>query len=106
LVAPGWYGVANVKWLQQIHLQDRRFMGRFMSRDYDTLSKQMIGGEERWEERSVTRIRLKSDIVRVTKSGSDHNITGFVLNDGTDLRAIEVSIDGGPWQQAEIDPAS
>lgn len=106
LVVPGWYGVANVKWLNQIHLQDRRFMGRFMGRDYVTLSKQVIGGQERWEERSVTKIRLKSSIVRVTKSGSDHYVTGFVLNDGTALKAIEVSVDGGPWQQAEIDPAS
>ncbi|MDR2213680.1 MAG: molybdopterin-dependent oxidoreductase [Pseudomonadales bacterium] len=104
LIVPGWYGVANVKWLAQIHVQDRRFMGRFMARDYVTLSKIDIGGEERWEERSVTKIRLKSAIVRVTKSGDAHTIMGFALNDGTPLRAIEVSIDGGPWQAATIDP--
>jgi DMSO/TMAO reductase YedYZ molybdopterin-dependent catalytic subunit len=101
---PGWYGVANVKWLSQIHVQDTRYMGRFMARDYVTLQKTMIGGEERWEERSVTRIQLKSSIVRVTKAGDAHNITGFVLNDGTPLRAVEISIDGGPWQAATIDP--
>ena len=28
---------------------------------------------------------------------------GFVLNDGTPLRNVEISIDGGPWQQAEMD---
>lgn len=106
LVVPGWYGVANVKWLEQIHVQDRRYMGRFMARDYVTLSRQEIGGVERWEERSVTRMRLKSSIVRVTRRGSRYNIQGFVLNDGTPLRAVEVSIDGGPWQAAEIDPQS
>lgn len=106
LVVPGWYGVANVKWLTQIHVQDRRFMGRFMGRDYVTLSKQDIGGEVRWEERSVTKIRLKSSIVRVTKRGNSHRITGFVLNDGTPLRAVEVSIDGGAWQPATLDPAN
>ncbi|MES2605891.1 MAG: molybdopterin-dependent oxidoreductase [Pseudomonadota bacterium] len=106
LVVPGWYGVANVKWLNQIHVQDRRFMGRFMGRDYVTLSKQDIGGEVRWEERSVTKIRLKSSIVRVTRSGNNHTVTGFVLNDGTPLKAVEVSIDGGPWQAAKIDPAA
>jgi hypothetical protein len=31
---------------------------------------------------------------------------GFVLNDGTPLRSVEISVDGGPWQQAEIDPQS
>ncbi|HEY0962716.1 MAG TPA: sulfite oxidase [Pseudomonadales bacterium] len=104
LLVPGWYGVANVKWVGQIHVQDTRYMGRFMARDYVTLQKTVVGGEERWEERSVTRIQLKSAIVRVTKSGDAHNVVGFVLNDGTPLRAVEVSIDGGPWQQATIDP--
>ncbi|MGV3590332.1 MAG: sulfite oxidase [Gammaproteobacteria bacterium] len=104
VLVPGWYGVANVKWLNQIHVQDTRYMGRFMARDYVTLQKTVVGGEERWEERSVTRIQLKSSIVRVTKSGNAHNIVGFVLNDGTPLRAVEISIDGGPWQQATIDP--
>ena len=106
LLVPGWYGVANVKWLGQIHVQDTRFMGRFMARDYVTLQKTVVGGEERWEERSVTRIQLKSSIVRVPKAGNGHNVMGFVLNDGTPLRAVEVSIDGGPWQAATIDPAS
>jgi len=104
VVVPGYYGVCNVKWLSQIHIQDKRYMGRFMARDYVTLQKVDIGGEERWEERSVTKIHLKSSIIRVTKTGNDHNILGFVLNDGTPLRAVEVSIDGGPWQQAELDP--
>lgn len=104
LVVPGWYGVANVKWLGQIHVQDTRYMGRFMARDYVTLQKTVVGGEERWEERSVTRIQLKSAIVRVTKTGNAHNVLGFVLNDGTPLRAVEVSVDGGPWQAATIDP--
>src|SRR5262245_28433041 len=27
LVMPGWYGVANVKWLSEIHLQEGRFLG-------------------------------------------------------------------------------
>lgn len=106
LVVPGWYGVANVKWLGQIHVQDRRYMGRFMARDYVTLSKVDIGGEERWEERSVTKIRLKSSIVRVTRSGGRHTVMGFVLNDGTALESVEISIDGGAWQRAEIDPQS
>jgi DMSO/TMAO reductase YedYZ molybdopterin-dependent catalytic subunit len=106
LIVPGWYGVSNVKWLNQIHVQDRRFMGRFMARDYVTFSRREIGGVERWEERSVTKIQLKSAIVRVTKSENNHKITGFVLNDGTPLRSVEIKIDDGAWQAAEIDPAS
>jgi DMSO/TMAO reductase YedYZ molybdopterin-dependent catalytic subunit len=106
LIVPGWYGVANVKWMDQIHVQDRRYMGRFMARDYVTLSRRDIGGVERWEERSVTKIQLKSAIIRVTRRGGGHRIAGFVLNDGTPLRSVEVKIDDGPWQAAEIDPDS
>ncbi len=106
LVVPGYYGVANVKWLDQINVQDRRFMGRFMGRDYVTLSKRDVGGEVRWEERSVTKINLKSSIIRVTKNNAGHSIMGFVLNDGTALRTVEVKIDDGAWQAAQIDPAS
>jgi len=106
LIVPGWYGVANVKWLEQIHVQDRRFMGRFMARDYVTLSRRDVGGVERWEERSVTRMQLKSAIIRVTRRGADHVIMGFVLNDGTPLESVEVQIDGGPWLRADIDPES
>ncbi|MFL2554554.1 MAG: molybdopterin-dependent oxidoreductase [Candidatus Rariloculaceae bacterium] len=106
LIVPGRYGVSNVKWLNQIHIQDRRFMGRFMARDYVTLSRRDIGGVERWEERSVTKMQLKSVIVRVTRLDNLHKITGFVLNDGTPLRSVEVKIDEGPWQAAEVNSQS
>ena len=106
LIVPGWYGIANVKWLDQIHVQDRRFMGRFMARDYVTLSRRDIGGVKRWEERSVTKMQLKSSIIRVTRNDDGHKITGFVLNDGTPLRSVEVKTDDGPWQAAEIDSDS
>ncbi|WP_428099277.1 molybdopterin-dependent oxidoreductase [Candidatus Rariloculus sp.] len=106
LLVPGWYGVSNVKWLDHIHVQDRRYMGRFMARDYVTLSRREVGGVERWEERSVTKIRIKSSIIRVTRDDGGHTIMGFVLNDGTPLSSVEVMIDDGPWQQAEIDPES
>ncbi|MES3007894.1 MAG: sulfite oxidase [Pseudomonadota bacterium] len=106
LLVPGWYGVANVKWLTQIHIQDTRYMGRFMGRDYVTLKREMVGEQERWVENSVAKMNLKSAIVRVTRSGAEHTVTGFILNDGTPIRSVEVSIDGGPWQAANIDPQS
>ncbi len=104
LVVPGWYGVANVKWLNQIHVQDTRYMGRFMGRDYVTLKREEVGGVERWVENSVTTMNLKSAIIRVTELGGNYTIHGFVLNDGTPLRSVEVKIDDGPWQRAEMNP--
>ncbi len=102
LIVPGWYGVANVKWLTQIHVQNTRYMGRFMGRDYVTLKKENVGGVERWVENSVTTMNLKSSIVRVTEMGGRYSIQGFVLNDGTPLRSVEIKIDNGPWQTAEM----
>jgi len=104
LIVPGWYGVANVKWLSQIHVQDTRFMSRFMARDYVTLKKENIGGKERWVEQSVSRMNLKSIVSRVTKMGSNYTVSGFILNDGTPLKSVEVKIDNGPWQQAILNP--
>ncbi len=103
LIVPGWYGVANVKWLNQIHVQDTRFMGRFMARDYVTLKKDNLGGEERWVESSVAKMNLKSIISRVVKNGDKYIISGFVLNDGTPLKSVEIKIDDGHWQPAKFD---
>ena len=34
LIAPGWYGWPNVKWLTRIEVTDHRYAGNFMARDY------------------------------------------------------------------------
>jgi DMSO/TMAO reductase YedYZ molybdopterin-dependent catalytic subunit len=104
LVVPGWYGVANVKWITQIHVQDTRYMGRFMGRDYVTLKKANVGGVDRWVENSVTTMNLKSSIVRVTELGGNYKVQGFVLNDGTPIKSVEVKVDDGPWQTAQMNP--
>jgi len=106
LIIPGWYGVANVKWLNQIHVQDTRYMGRFMGRDYVTLKKANVGGVQRWVENSVTKMNLKSAIIRVVEAGGRYRIQGFVLNDGTPISSVEVKVDNGPWQRAELNPRS
>jgi DMSO/TMAO reductase YedYZ molybdopterin-dependent catalytic subunit len=104
LIVPGWYGVANVKWLNHIHVQDARFMGRFMSRDYVTLAGQKIGDQVVWNETSVSRMRIKSMVARLSRNGTRYTALGFVLNDGSPLRSVEVRIDNGPWQSAKMDP--
>ena len=106
LIMPGWYGVANVKWLSRIHVQRDPFMGKYQSRWYRTMREEKIDGETVWNETAVTHMRLKSVVARVAKTGSDHVITGFVLNDGTPVRSVEVKIDNGPWQVAPIDYAN
>ena len=111
LIMPGWYGVANVKWLSEIRLQENRFLGNYQARWYRTV--RAIGGtgeltdaETQFLETEVTKLNLKSVIARVRKSPGAHQVLGFVLNDGTPLRSVEVKVDEGPWQRAMLDPAN
>jgi DMSO/TMAO reductase YedYZ molybdopterin-dependent catalytic subunit len=111
LIMPGWYGVANVKWLSEIHLQEGRFLGTWQARWYRTI--RTVGGtgtetdpETQWVETEVTRLNLKSTIARVTKLGNAHRVRGWVLNDGTALRSVEVKVDDGPWKPAVLDAAN
>src|SRR5207249_10399981 len=66
LLVPGWYGVANVKWLTKIELSDSRFMNRFMGRDYVTVMGRQVGDHVEYTETSVGRQYVKSVISRVT----------------------------------------
>jgi DMSO/TMAO reductase YedYZ molybdopterin-dependent catalytic subunit len=104
LVVPGWYGVANVKWLDHIHAQDTRYVGRFMSRDYVTLMGQKVGDATIWNETLVSRIRVKSMVARLTRTGSRYSALGFALSGHAPLRMVEVRVDDGPWQRATLDP--
>jgi DMSO/TMAO reductase YedYZ molybdopterin-dependent catalytic subunit len=111
LILPGWYGVANVKWLAEVHLQEDRYLGNYQARWYRTLRGVGGTGEDadpqtQWVETEVTRMQLKSAIARVKKSGGAHQIVGFVLNDGSPVKSVEVQIDGGAWQKATLDPAN
>ena len=106
LIVPGWYGVANVKWLSEIHVQQDEYLGKFQARWYRTLRGEMIDGEMKWVETAVTHMQLKSFIARVTRDGSGLKVLGVVLNDGTPLKSVEVSVDGGPWQRATLDAAT
>jgi DMSO/TMAO reductase YedYZ molybdopterin-dependent catalytic subunit len=106
LIVPGWYGVANVKWLSEIHVQADEYLGKYQARWYRTLRGEMINGEMKWTEAAVTRMQLKSFIARVTREGSRHKVLGVVLHDGTPLKSVEVRADEGPWQSATLDPAT
>ena len=56
MIVPGCYGVSNVKWLSQIHLQEEEFMGKFQTRWYRTVRGETIDGEMSWKENAVTHM--------------------------------------------------
>ena len=101
LIAPGWYGVANVKWLTRIEVRDTRFMGRFMARDYVTIREEQRNGETENVETSVGRTLLKSAPAKVTRKDGQYRIVGAAW--GAPVAKVEVQVDGGPWRAATID---
>jgi DMSO/TMAO reductase YedYZ molybdopterin-dependent catalytic subunit len=101
LIAPGWFGIANVKWLKRVEVRSSRYMGRFMAQDYVTLREEQQDGEAVWRQTSVGRALLKSVPAKVTLSDGRYRIIGAAW--GAPIERVEVRIDGGPWQAATID---
>lgn len=101
LIAPGWYGVANVKWLTRIELVDQRYAGRFMGRDYVNIREQQRNGETVWKFTTVGPIRLKSAPAKVTRMNDQYRIMGAAW--GAPIRAVEVQINDGPWLPTSIE---
>lgn len=108
LIVPGWYGIANVKWLTRIEVRDRRYMGRFMGRDYVTVRGERHGNDVVFIESSVTRMNLKSVVARVTRGATKDGkvplkVYGAVWGDGTPIKKVEVQLDKGDWREAVLD---
>lgn len=102
LIAPGWYGIACVKWLKRIEVRDTRLMNRFMGRDYVTIREEIRpDGESVWMETSVGRTKLKSLPAKVTRIGDEYRIYGAAW--GAPIKKVEVRIDDAPWQEATLD---
>ena len=100
LIAPGWYGVANVKWLSRIELIDQRFAGRFMARDYVTFREQTVGGNTVWTFQTVGPFRLKSAPAKVVANNGHYRVIGVAW--GGSIDRVEVSIDGGLPTAAQL----
>jgi DMSO/TMAO reductase YedYZ molybdopterin-dependent catalytic subunit len=101
LIAPGWYGIANAKWLKRIEVWDTRLENRFMGRDYVTIREEKRDGQTQWLETSVGRSLIKSAPARVVRQDGRYRILGMAW--GVPIARVEVRIDDGPWQQAAID---
>jgi DMSO/TMAO reductase YedYZ molybdopterin-dependent catalytic subunit len=100
LLTPGWYGIANVKWLDRIEVIDTRFMGHFMARDYVTIREEQRDGQPVWTESSVGKTLLKSAPARVSRADGGYKIVGAAW--GAPIASVEVQLDGDPWMPATI----
>ena len=102
LIAPRWYGVANVKWLERIEVIDRRFMGLFMADRYVTVHEETRdNGEKVLRRSSVGKSLLKSMTAKVTVKDGQYRIYGAAW--GKPVAKVEVRIDDGAWLPATLD---
>jgi DMSO/TMAO reductase YedYZ molybdopterin-dependent catalytic subunit len=101
LIAPGWYGVANVKWLTRIEVLDQQYRGNFMARDYVTIREEVRDGQVVWTFTNVRHDRLKSAPAKVVRRGDRYRIMGAAW--GAPIAAVEVKIDDGAWMEARLE---
>lgn len=102
LIAPGWFGVANVKWLTRIEVRDQRYANRFMARDYVSIREEKRASQTLWTFSTVGPIRLKSAPGHVARLANGHYlIKGAAW--GAPIAAVQVQIDGGPWLDATLE---
>ena len=101
LIAPRWYGIANVKWLTRIEVRDSRFQGPFMSTRYVTVREEPREGGSVWVKSVVGKSLLKSMTAKVTVKDGLYRIYGAAW--GAPIAKVEVKVDDGPWTAAVID---
>src|SRR4051794_17911125 len=100
LVVPGWYGMTNVKWLARIDAVDEPFAGWQQQEAY------------RIEGVPVTRMLPRSLLVppgipdflsrdRFAEPGR-HELVGRAWSGYGPVERVDVSVDGGAWQPAEL----
>src|SRR5207249_3630657 len=104
LIVPGWFGIAWVKWLTRIEVLDRRYMSKYMAREYVTIRGEERDGMTIWRETSVGPMDVKSIIARAVRRPDDTvRFSGAAWTDGTPLRSVEIRIDDGRWMAATLE---
>src|SRR5437016_994316 len=104
LIVPGWFGITWVKWLARIELLDRRYMSKYMAREYVTIRGEEHGDKTVWRETSVGPMDVKSVVARVVgRKGGSLRVSGAAWTDGTPLQRVELKIDNGNWAPVQLD---
>jgi len=102
LIVPGWYAVASVKWLTEIEIIGSPFTGFFQTQRYVYETRR---------NGTVTREPVRLQHVRsvITQPSAGQQVTagdlvvrGVAWSGAAPIDKVEVSIGGGPWQNARL----
>src|SRR5262245_17875366 len=102
LIVPRWYAVASVKWLTEIELIDRAFVGHYQGDKYRYEWER--DGRIVSEPVTVQRVRaLITEPAPHTQARSgDLAIRGVAWSGAAPIARVEVSVNGGGWQEARL----
>src|SRR5262249_47388275 len=100
LLVPGWYGVASVKWLAEIHALDQPFDGYFQVQRY------ILPNEDRpptpLTERGVRAV-ITDPIDGAALRAGPIEVRGLAWSGNQPVQRVELSFDGGAtWQPIEL----
>ena len=103
-IVPGWYGMASVKWLSDIVVTDRPFLGYYQSVDYAYWLR--TKGEPSLV--PITEMQVKAQIARpgpleMVPRGQSYLVRGAAWSCEAEIVRVEVSTDGGArWKEARM----
>ncbi len=101
LIAPGWYGMASVKWLRRIEAITAPFRGHFQAERYVLIDEagRDVGPVQRVQVRALITSPLEGD--RVPRGRID--VSGWAWTGGGEVTGVEVAMGGGEdWTPAEL----
>lgn len=101
LIVPGWYGMASVKWLEEIAAVREPFGGYYQVEDYVMRAE---GKSRPCREMAVRAIITSPAAGSVRSSGRTHVIEGLCWSGWGEIAGVDVSCDGGEhWVAATVE---
>jgi len=102
LIAPGWEGVVNVKWLRRLHITNRPVMARNETSKYTELMPSGKARQFTFVMEAKSLITHPSFGHKLDKPGF-YQISGLAWSGHGKIKKVEVSADGGKtWATADL----
>jgi DMSO/TMAO reductase YedYZ molybdopterin-dependent catalytic subunit len=102
VVVPGWYGVTSVKWLAEIEVTGSPFAGYFQAERYQY--ERESGGQMVKEPVTLQRVRalITEPAPDQSVEAGDLAVRGVAWSGAASIARVEVSVGGGPWEEARL----
>ena len=100
LLVPGWVGVANIKWVGSIEVSEQPLYS-----EWNTTSYRMVGDaypDSPLVTTQVVKSALELPFPATLRPGRQL-LTGRSWSGHGGIARVEVSVDGGPWQRADLE---